>query len=254
MKQRLVSALVVIIILIPPLIVGGIYFKTVLSIISIMAIHEVIKLRDNIPLFIRILSYVLVCTMITLDISIIVKILITVFSFMILLPFFDRNNYNVEDATYIISFIILIGLVFYYVCTIRVNDINVLIYLLIISILTDTVAYIIGKPFGKHKIIEKVSKEKSVEGTVSGVLAGTIIPSIFYIYFINPGANIGLTLLMTFILSVIGQVGDWVFSSIKRHYDIKDFSNIMPGHGGILDRFDSTIFIVVAYIIIINLI
>ena len=62
------------------------------------------------------------------------------------------------------------------------------------------------------------------------------------------------TLKKTILLSIIGQVGDLVFSSIKRHYKIKDFSNIMPGHGGILDRLDSIIFVVIAYLIIFSVI
>ena len=60
---------------------------------------------------------------------------------------------------------------------------------------------------------------------------------------VDPGANILTVIFMTLILSIIGQLGDLVFSSIKRYFNIKDFSNIMPGHGGILDRFDSVIFV-----------
>lgn len=71
---------------------------------------------------------------------------------------------------------------------------------------------------------------------------------------VDPGANILTVIFMTLILSIIGQLGDLVFSSIKRYFNIKDFSNIMPGHGGILDRIDSITMVVLAYQIIINII
>ena len=67
---------------------------------------------------------------------------------------------------------------------------------------------------------------------------------------VDPGESIFLILLFTLILSIIGQLGDLVFSSIKRYLKIKDFSNIIPGHGGILDRFDSIILVSIAYTII----
>ena len=67
---------------------------------------------------------------------------------------------------------------------------------------------------------------------------------------VDPGVSIISIILITALLSIIGQLGDLVFSSIKRNYDIKDFSNIMPGHGGIMDRVDSISFIIMTYIII----
>ncbi|MBR2712923.1 MAG: phosphatidate cytidylyltransferase, partial [Bacilli bacterium] len=77
-----------------------------------------------------------------------------------------------------------------------------------------------------------------------------IIPAVYYIFMVDPGVSVVYIMLITALLSIVGQLGDLVFSSIKRHYDIKDFSNIMPGHGGIMDRVDSISFIIMTYIII----
>ena len=88
----------------------------------------------------------------------------------------------------------------------------------------------------------------SVEGMIIGTFFGTLIPVVFY-YFCVMKSNIFILILVTLLLSLIGQFGDLVFSSIKRHYKIKDFSNLMPGHGGILDRLDSSIFVILAYMI-----
>ena len=122
-----------------------------------------------------------------------------------------------------------------------------------ITILTDTFAYIGGRLFGKHKLIESVSPNKTIEGSVIGSFIGTILPTAFYVFMINPGESIVIAFIITLILSIIGQLGDLVFSSIKRYYDIKDYSNIMPGHGGILDRLDSIIFVIMGYIVILSI-
>ena len=123
-----------------------------------------------------------------------------------------------------------------------------------ITIFTDTFAFVSGKIFGRHKLIERISPNKTLEGFIIGSIIGTIIPTIFYIYVISPGEEFISIIIFTFVLSIIGQFGDLVFSSIKRHYKIKDFSNLIPGHGGILDRLDSITFVMFGYIILINLI
>ena len=79
---------------------------------------------------------------------------------------------------------------------------------------------------------------------------GTLIPTVFYYLTINSNANIFGLVLITFLLSCLGQLGDLFFSCIKRNCDIKDFSNIMPGHGGVLDRLDSIIFAIIGYILL----
>jgi phosphatidate cytidylyltransferase len=123
---------------------------------------------------------------------------------------------------------------------------------MIITIITDTFAFLGGCKYGKHKLVPSISPKKSIEGLVIGTISGTIAGSLFYI-FVMGGLNVYLVIIFTLFLSLVGQFGDLIFSSIKRHYDIKDFSNIMPGHGGILDRLDSIIFAVLAYIYIIEL-
>lgn len=253
MRQRLISAIIALIIFIPLVILGGIYFKIGVSLIGALAIKEVLNIKNKLPFFIEVVSYILTSLLIFFDINIIVKLFIVISLYFISLVFYDSKKYNIEDAVYLMSFSILIILVFSMMYTIRNNDINVLIYLFLITILTDTFAYIGGRLFGKHKLLERVSPNKTIEGSIIGSVLGTVVPTIFYIYMIDPGQYILVVTLITLFLSILGQLGDLVFSSIKRYYKIKDFSNIMPGHGGILDRFDSIIFVIIGYIIIINL-
>ena len=111
-------------------------------------------------------------------------------------------------------------------------------------------ALITGKLVGKHKLVPKISPNKTIEGLLGGVIMGTFIASSFYHVFINPTISLVMVILITTALSIVGQIGDLVFSMIKRYYNKKDFSNLIPGHGGILDRFDSIIFIALAFILV----
>ena len=110
---------------------------------------------------------------------------------------------------------------------------------------TDIFAYFIGKNFGKHKFTE-LSPKKSIEGCIGGIL-GAIVLVLGYTAVCNEVFNIEINYLYAFgisiFLSVISQMGDLAASSVKRHCNIKDYSNLIPGHGGILDRIDSVIFI-----------
>lgn len=110
---------------------------------------------------------------------------------------------------------------------------------------TDVFAYFTGKYFGKHKF-SQVSPKKSIEGCIGGVV-GAVIMMLVYTYFANTYWGMNYSYLFIFgigiILSLVGQIGDFAASSIKRFVDIKDFSNLIPGHGGMLDRIDSLIFL-----------
>ena len=109
-----------------------------------------------------------------------------------------------------------------------------------------------GMFIGKHKLCPKISPKKTIEGSVGGSVIGTAVAVIFYSNLIGK-FSIKLVLI-TLLLSVIGQLGDLFFSKIKRENNIKDFSNIMPGHGGVLDRIDSLTFVIMAYIVFISFI
>ena len=110
---------------------------------------------------------------------------------------------------------------------------------------TDIFAYLTGKFMGKHKFTE-ISPKKSIEGCIGGIL-GAIVLMLIYTVFINQYFDMhisyGYIVVISIILSIVGQIGDLSASTIKRFGGIKDFSNLIPGHGGILDRMDSVIFV-----------
>jgi phosphatidate cytidylyltransferase len=120
---------------------------------------------------------------------------------------------------------------------------------------TDVFAYSIGRRFGKHKF-SKVSPKKSIEGCVAGTI-GAIIVALVYTYFINTYSAVQYSYInisiISLILNLVGQVGDFAASTIKRYVEIKDYGNLIPGHGGMLDRIDSIMFIAPFAYMLLNL-
>lgn len=110
--------------------------------------------------------------------------------------------------------------------------------------ITDIFAYFTGRFLGKHKLIEDVSPKKTIEGSIGGIVFCTLSFVVFGAVinaFFNGNANLIFLAVCGFIASVVSQIGDLIMSVIKRHYGIKDYGKIFPGHGGMLDRFDSVL-------------
>ena len=164
---------------------------------------------------------------------------------------FEDIAYTLFGLIYIIGFSVFIPIIY------SLENGKLLIWFVFFAAWgTDTFAYLIGKRFGKHKF-SKISPNKSIEGCIGGTIGSLIIISLYVLY-LNTNYNLELNYLiigiMSFVLSVIGQIGDFSASVIKRHFEVKDFSNLFPGHGGMIDRIDSVIFIApFAYFFITNL-
>ena len=140
----------------------------------------------------------------------------------------------------------------------------IVVYLFLVCMLTDTAAYFIGSKFGKHKLAPTISPKKSIEGSIAGTIAALIFPTLFVFlsglnkFLFSSNYQLWLQIILCAILStslsIIDEAGDLFASSIKRRYGVKDYSEIFPGHGGILDRFDSYLFVSFALTIYVTLI
>ena len=258
MKVRLISASVALAILIPLLCVGGLPFTLGMLVLSILCYKEILDLKEShqkIPDFIKVAGLLSLIYLVTgnlkngnIEIISYSKILLPMLLLLLPSVFYKNDEYSTKDALYLCGSIYLIGTLFNLIILLREMNIYILVYLLGVTILTDTFAYLIGCMIGKHKMIPSISPKKSWEGAIAGLIGGSVSALILYSNLVGE-LNIKI-IIMTFILSVIGQLGDLVYSKIKRENNIKDFSNLMPGHGGILDRVDSLSFVVFAYVLI----
>ena len=267
MTKRVVSAIVMVLIFVPFLIMGGIPFTILMAVLGVLGLYELLKIRGDVkkkfPVVMRLLAYLMTIFLIvnnanSIDLQYDLDYrLVSLIIFIFLAPMVFINNskkYNLNDALFLVGSILFVGLSFNLLMVTRNISISYIIYLFLITVITDTFALFTGMLVGTHKLAPEISPKKTIEGAVGGSLMGTIVASAFYATVINPATSLVIVILLTLLLTVIGQIGDLAFSSIKRYYGVKDFSNLIPGHGGILDRFDSIVFVTMAFVILFGII
>lgn len=154
----------------------------------------------------------------------------------------SKNRFTFVDMGFCVLAVAYIGIGFMYFFETREAGLIYILYALLIVWLTDSGAYILGKAFGRRKLWPQISPNKTIEGSVGGTLVSVIIPIVFVSFGVMEG-SLWLLIPFTIVLSIFGQMGDLVESALKRHFDVKDSGTFLPGHGGILDRFDSFIFV-----------
>ena len=198
------------------------------------------------------LSTIIIALIAFIPTEIVMQVILYAIPIIVLLLFLKVIITNMEttfkDVAYTFLGIFYITFFIMFLSFIRglENGNFILIYVFLMAWSTDIFAYLIGKNFGKH-FFSKISPKKTIEGCVSGIV-GAVIVGIIYAFVINQFLNIEISsyimiAVISLVLSVISQVGDFVASSIKRFVDLKDYGDLIPGHGGMLDRIDSLIFI-----------
>lgn len=259
MKKRIISAVIMAAICIPLLIIGGMAFRIGVGILGVLAYKEIVDIKGikNYPLPVVIIGLTVMMLLIFsnrelnynaigLDYRYIVIAII-----MLLLPavvFYSSKKYSTKDAFYLLGFVLFIGITLNLVSNILIYDKEYFYLVILITILTDTFAYFTGMMIGKHKVT-KISPNKSLEGYIGGIVMASILSSIYYMTFIG-NASLWSVIPVIIALSLVCELGDLFYSAIKRENEIKDFSNLIPGHGGILDRIDSLTFVTVAFVLL----
>lgn len=267
MTKRVISAVVMVLIFVPFLVVGGVPFTILMSVLGVLGLYELLKIRGDVkkkfPVVMRIIAYLMTVFLIVnnagaIDLKYDLDYrLISAIIFLFLVPMVFINNskkYNLNDALFLVGSVVFIGLSFNLLSVIRNFSVAYIIYLLLITTMTDTFALFTGMLVGKHKLAPEISPKKTIEGAIGGSLMGTIIATAFYVTVISSSVPLVFVILITLLLTVVGQIGDLAFSAIKRYYGQKDFSDLIPGHGGILDRVDSLVFVVLAFILVLGII
>jgi phosphatidate cytidylyltransferase len=165
---------------------------------------------------------------------------------------FDNKNQEISNLSKYLYLLGYITLPFVFITKISfgINAYNpkIVIGLFILIWTNDTFAYIVGKSIGKHKLFEKISPKKTIEGFLGGLIFAIFAGYLISSYLIKPSAqfsdkSILIWMIIAAIVGVIGTVGDLIESKFKRIAGVKDSGKIMPGHGGVLDRLDSVIFV-----------
>lgn len=161
---------------------------------------------------------------------------------------FSSDKIKTSDIALELFAVIYVPFLFSYVSLVRnlPNGIFLIWFVVVGAFITDTAAYFVGVFFGKHKLCPVISPKKTIEGAVGGLLGcgiAFLIMGIFYNKFFGEGMSLGFMFFAGLVCAAVSEVGDLAASVIKREFGIKDYGTLFPGHGGIMDRCDSLIFV-----------
>jgi phosphatidate cytidylyltransferase len=253
MKQRIITAIVAAAVFLPIILYGKSPFIILMYLIASVSLYEALKMRGHkiysIP---GLLSLAILWVFLIPEIYIEVihylgysKIELSFFAVLIFLTYtvITKNRFTFDDVAYSLLSVLYVGIGYYYFMEIRLEEgVQFVFYALFIIWATDSGAYFIGKAIGKKKLWPHISPNKTVEGFVGGVVCAVIV-GVIMTFFSDLEMSIPKLIVVTAILSIFGQMGDLVESALKRHYKVKDSGHLLPGHGGMLDRFDSLLFV-----------
>lgn len=252
MKQRIVTAIIAAAIFLPIVMLGGLPFIVLTYLIASVGLYELLKMRK-----IKLFSLPGIISLSLLWILLLpakyqnfihdlnyTKVELAFLAVLLFLTYTvaTKNKFTFEDVAFSVLATIYVGIGFYYFIETREAGLTYIFYSLFIIWATDSGAYFIGKAYGKRKLWPEISPNKTIEGSAGGILCAVVVAILFSLFTEMDAALLPL-LVITIVLSVFGQIGDLVESALKRHYHVKDSGNLLPGHGGILDRFDSLLFV-----------
>ncbi|GFI01965.1 MAG: phosphatidate cytidylyltransferase [Lachnospiraceae bacterium] len=255
---RLISGIVLVALALAVILTGGYVLAAVLLFLAVVAYRELMKacglahVKEKIN-GLEIIGYTGIAVYYFLLVFVenkifLLLVLITILVGFMFLYVFTFPKYRAEQimcaffcvayAPVMLSFIYLVRILPYGIYTVWMIFIS--------SWICDTCAYAVGMLFGKHKLAPILSPKKSIEGALGGVLGSAIVGAV-YAYFVVESVVMDQKVTWIFVLisavgAVVSQVGDLAASAIKRNHEIKDYGKLIPGHGGVMDRFDSVIF------------
>lgn len=241
MKTRIITMIAILACVIPALLFGGVLIHALVGFIIIVGLHEVCQLTDHEWPF-GVELFLIISVLLSLFMNAQLRLPYVGFICIILLamPVFSAKM-NASDAFLCMAFtafFITIGTGFMAMYN---HEPLFIWYIILATYVCDSFAYLCGRFFGRHKLCERISPKKTIEGSVGGWFFAAVISFLFAYFFIDHEHLLAMGLGSVF-LPIFGQIGDLAFSAIKRYFKIKDFGNLLPGHGGVLDRVDSLLF------------
>ncbi len=257
MLKRILTAVIGIILMIPFLVFSHTWALVVMtSVLAVVGIGEILKCTNQLKnVFLSV-----TCFAVALTAQILAKVmpyqlyssimlLVYAGATVILLTFavFSKGKISISDAARSAAMTIYISFGFSSFILLRsINGAGLILFLLAFFIpwVCDAMAYFVGVSIGKHKLIPDVSPKKTVEGAIGGIVGVVALTAVFGIVMQLAFArtpNYPVLLLLAFVGGLIGQCGDLIASLLKREFGVKDYGRLFPGHGGVMDRFDSNI-------------
>ncbi|MFI3176435.1 MAG: phosphatidate cytidylyltransferase [Eubacteriales bacterium] len=261
--KRITSAVVLMLITIAAFLLGGpfllimLYFTSCVAFIELtraMGVHArkaVCNEIEFVGLF-GITAYYLIAYSCGFHVRLILPMIATMLALMVAyVLLFPKYHINQILATYFAMFYAPVMLSFIYFIRELEEGIFLVWLIVVVSWVCDTGAFAIGMGLGKHKLAPMLSPKKTIEGAIGGIVSATVVGVLFLNWFVEESWI--LLAIICIIGSILAQIGDLAASAIKRNYEIKDYGRLIPGHGGIMDRFDSVIFIApIIYFILIT--
>lgn len=265
LKTRIISSIIGLILLAVVVSLGNITLAAAVFVLALIGLHELYNAAANMGYKpIRIIGYISCMSILLIGLNggtnrisdyvdlfksinyfsfCIYVVIIILFSIMIFL----HDKYNLNDVALTVYGILYVVFLFaFIVLTRNLENGQLYIWLVFIGAFsTDTFAFFTGRYLGKVKFLPAISANKTLEGAIGGVI-GCIAATVAYGIFINRYIHdipLYHYVIIGILNGVISQIGDWSASAIKRYAKIKDYGKIIPGHGGVLDRFDSILFI-----------
>ena len=245
MKTRIITALVMALVLIPVVLFGGLPFEIMIGILGVIGIYEAMNIckepKTKPYMFFAGIIFMLVTLYVDRSLLVNNVYIMIYMVFLFTCGIFDESL-SLNRVCYYFATTVLIAIGIHMLYQLRlVYGFNYLLLMVLATFGCDTGAYFSGMLFGKHKLIERLSPKKTVEGAIGGSIIGTLI-AVLYGLFVNINIPLYFLIITCFVLTLTSQIGDLTFSSMKRSFNVKDYSQIFPGHGGVLDRFDSLLF------------
>ena len=251
MKQRIVTGLIGGAGFLFLIYVGEAWYSLLIVLLAVIGLYEFIRMAGLQMFWLPgVLGYVLMGSILWPSLAFssslgdeVPDLLLPVFLLLLLYSVFRKNQFHIEHIALTIVGALYIGYGFTYMAETRGQpDGLVLTMLTILGIwATDSGAYFVGRSWGRRKLLPDISPNKTVEGSIGGLAAAIVAVLCLNAWFGN--LPLPQAFALALVTGVFGQLGDLIESALKRHFGIKDSGKLIPGHGGVLDRFDSVILV-----------
>ena len=253
LQRRVIFGGVALAIFIPVLMIGGALLQIGMGLLAMLGVHELLQMKGLRSTTLEGVLAMLAGFVLTIPLENYLKFLpvdgnVVAYSLVVFLLLGSTvlgKNYSFEDAAYPIAASFYVGIGFNALLDARVAGFDKVLLALFIVWATDSGAYLIGRRYGVRRLAPHVSPNKTIEGSLGGIASAVLVTFVFMLIDRNVAAphHMFVMLLSTVFFSIAGQFGDLVESAIKRHFGVKDSGKFIPGHGGVLDRFDSMLFV-----------